>query len=162
MIIYHGSTIPVEAPKIMISERKLDFGDGFYTMSNQEQAIIWAKIVAVRRNIATQILSIYEFDLDKAQNELTILKFDEPNEAWLGFVCANRSGQGISDKYDMAFGPVADDKVYVVIQFYENGVYDKDETIKRLKVDKLYNQILFHTEKSLEYCRFKDYEEMGG
>ena len=26
MIIYHGSTVPVEVPKIMNSERKLDFG----------------------------------------------------------------------------------------------------------------------------------------
>jgi hypothetical protein len=42
------------------------------------------------------------------------------------------------------------------------GVYDKDEAIKRLKVDKLYDQVLFHTEKSLKYCRFIGYEDLEG
>ena len=55
------------------------------------------------------------------------------------------SGRIISKPYDIVFGAVANDKVYRVIQFYENGVYDKDEAIKRLKADKLLDQILFHT-----------------
>jgi hypothetical protein len=38
LTIYHGSIIPVEIPKILKSERMLDFGDGFYTTSNREQA----------------------------------------------------------------------------------------------------------------------------
>ena len=162
MIIYHGSTVPVETPKIMQSERKLDFGEGFYTTSNREQAIYWAKIVAVRRETDTQILSVYEFDFEEAQKELTIIRFEETNEEWLDFVCENRSGRKPTKPYDMVFGSVANDKVYTVIQFYENGVYDKDEAIRRLKVDALYNQILFHTEKSLEHCRFEKYEELGG
>ena len=162
MIIYHGSTVPVETPKIMQSERKLDFGEGFYTTSNREQAIFWAKIVAVRRETDTQFLSAYEFDLEEAQKELTIIRFDETNEVWLDFVCENRSGRKPTEPYDIVFGPVANDKVYTVIQFYENGVYDKDEAIRRLKVDTLYNQILFHTEKSLKYCRFTGCEELGG
>jgi hypothetical protein len=66
------------------------------------------------------------------------------------------------ERYDMVFGPVANDKVYSVVQFYENGVYDKDEAIRRLKVDELYSQILFHTEKSLVYCRFTGFEKLGG
>jgi hypothetical protein len=62
----------------------------------------------------------------------------------------------------MVFGAVADDKVYAVVQYYENGVYDKEDAIKRLKVESLYHQILFHTEKSLTYCRFTGFEMMGG
>jgi len=162
MIIYHGSTVIVETPKIIKSERDLDFGEGFYATSNREQAVIWANIVAVRRESVKQILSIYEFDLERAQNELVIIRFVEPDEAWLDFVCANRSGQKNQMQYDMVLGPVANDKVYTVVQFYENGVYDKDETIRRLKVDRLYDQILFHTEKSLEYLRFTGYEDYRG
>ena len=100
--------------------------------------------------------------MEKAEKELVIVRFSEPDEAWLDFVCANRKGREISVSYDMAFGPVADDRVYTVVQLYENGVYDKDEAIKRLKVDDLYSQILFHTEKSLEYCRFTGHEAFGG
>ena len=162
MIIYHGSTVPVEAPDILRSERHLDFGEGFYTTSNREQAVSWANIVALRQEIETQFISIYEFDLEKAEKELTIIRFDEPDVEWLNFVCMNRSGRIHPTLYDMVFGAVANDRVYTVVQFYENGVYDEDEAIRRLKVDGLYNQILFHTEKSLKYCRFTGYEDLRG
>jgi hypothetical protein len=64
--------------------------------------------------------------------------------------------------YDIVIGPVANDKVYSVIQFYENGVYDKEEAIKRLKVEALFDQILFHTEKALNHCRFLEFEQLEG
>lgn len=43
MNIYHGSDIVVEKPQILQSNRLLDFGIGFYTTSNKEQAIRWAE-----------------------------------------------------------------------------------------------------------------------
>jgi hypothetical protein len=162
MIIYHGSNVVVEQPKILQSERMLDFGVGFYTTSNREQAVRWAQRVAGRREPADQILSVYEFTIEAAELELSIIRFDEPGEAWLDFVCQNRSGYEVPEPYDIVFGPVADDKVYTVVQLYENGVYDKVEAIRRLKVEELFNQILFHTEKSLDFCRFTGYEDLGG
>jgi len=39
MIVYHGSDIVVKQPKILQSERMLDFGEGFYTTTNKEQAV---------------------------------------------------------------------------------------------------------------------------
>ena len=160
MILYHGSTVIVSEPKILASERLVDFGVGFYTTINREQAVRWAQRVAVRRKTAQQYISRYEFDLTAAEQSLTILRFEEPDEAWLNFVCACRSGREPEQDYDMAFGPVADDTVYTVVQFYENGVYDKEEAIKRLKVEKLFNQVLFHTEKALQFCRYVGYEEV--
>lgn len=162
MIIYHGSNVIVKQPKILLTERMLDFGTGFYTTSNKKQAIRWAERVAERRNPKDQMLSIYEFDLEVAKRDLSIVYFNAPNGEWLDFVCANRSGREVAVPYDIVWGPVADDKVYTVVQFYENGVYDKAEAIKRLKVEELFNQILFHTEKSLTYCRFAGFEKLGG
>jgi len=43
MTIYHGSDTPVKNPKILISNRLLDFGEGFYSTSSLEQAQRWAK-----------------------------------------------------------------------------------------------------------------------
>lgn len=43
---------------------------------------------------------------------------------------------------------------------YENGDLDKDEALKRLKVEKLCDQILFHTEKSLQFLIFDSWEEI--
>jgi len=162
MIVYHGSTVIVKQPAILQRERKVDFGAGFYATTNKEQALIWARLVAARRETSDQFLSVYEIDFDKAEKDLTIIRFNEPDEAWLDFVCTNRKGIEPAEAYDMVFGPVADDRVYTVVQYYENGVYDKAEAIKRLKIDALYNQILFHTEKSLAYCRFTGYEDLGG
>jgi len=162
MIVYHGSNIVVEQPKILQSARMLDFGVGFYTTSNKEQAVRWAEKVAGRREPDDQIISVYEFDSNAAERELNIIRFDKPTEMWLDFVCANRSGRKITDPYDIVIGPVADDMVYTVVQFYENGVYDKDDAIKRLKVEALFNQILFHTERALSYCRFIGFEKLGG
>ncbi|MDR2547791.1 MAG: DUF3990 domain-containing protein [Lachnospiraceae bacterium] len=161
MIIYHGSNVVVEKPKILISERMLDFGCGFYTTSNREQAVRWAERVANRRDLKEQIISVYEFDLTTAVHELVIMKFDEPTENWLDFICANRSGRDHSKPYDIVIGPVANDMVYTVVQFYENGVYNKDDAIKRLKVEALYDQILFHTEKALTFCCFISSEQLG-
>ena len=162
MIIYHGSNVVVEHPQILHGERMLDFGIGFYTTSNREQAIRWAEIVAKRRELKDRLLSIYEFDSEVAERDLVIIRFDEPNGEWLDFVCDNRSGRKSTKPYDIVIGPVADDKVYMVVQYYENGVYDKEDAIKRLKVEELYNQILFHTKKSLNYCRFTEFEKLGG
>ena len=63
------------------------------------------------------------------------------------------------EKYDVVIGPVADDGVYEVVRFYEIGVYDLEEAVKRLKVEELYNQVLFHTESSLKYLKFIGAEE---
>ena len=162
MIIYHGSNVVVKQPKILQSERMLDFGMGFYTTSNREQAIRWAEIVYERRELKNKVLSVYEFDLEVAERELIIINFNEPSGEWLDFVCSNRSGCEPETPYDLVIGPVANDKVYTVVQYYENGIYDKEEAIKRLKVDALYDQILFHTEKSLTFCHYIESVELGG
>ena len=38
------------------------------------------------------------------------------------------------------------------------SIYDLEETLKRLKVEELYNQVLFHTEKSLRYLKYNKSE----
>lgn len=162
MIIFHGSNVVVEQPKILQSERMLDFGTGFYATSNKKQAVRWAEQVANRRELKDQMLSIYKFELEAAERNLAFIRFDGPNGDWLDFVCANRSGRESVNQYDIVLGPVADDKVYTVVQYYENGIYDKEEAIKRLKVEELYSQILFHTDRSLAYCRFTGFEKLGG
>jgi len=161
MIVYHGSTVPVENPKIIQSGRKLDFGEGFYTTYNREQAVRWSERVAARRKTDIRIITEYEFDSETAEKELHIIRFEKPDEVWLDFVSANRSGN-ILPPYDIVIGPVANDVVYSTILLYEQGVLDKDDAIKRLKVQELFNQILFHTEKSLRLCTYIRHETIGG
>ena len=41
MKLYHGSNIEVKNPQILKSDRKLDFGTGFYVTTSFEQAEKW-------------------------------------------------------------------------------------------------------------------------
>jgi len=159
MICYHGSDTVVEAPKILEAKRPLDFGGGFYVTSNKEQAEAWAKRVAYRNNSKKYYVNVYNFDLAKAEKEATVIKFEKADENWLDFICANRSGKETFN-YDIVIGPVADDKVYRVVILFENGDIDKDAALKRLKAEVLSDQILFHTEKALEFLKFVDVEVM--
>ena len=47
IILYHGSNVAVERPKIIQSQRTLDFGEGFYTTTNKQQAEIFAQKVSL-------------------------------------------------------------------------------------------------------------------
>jgi len=162
MIIYHGSTVPVEVPKILKSNRKLDFGEGFYTTFNREQAERWSVRVARRLKANACIISEYNFDLESAEKELRVIRFEQPDEIWLDFVSANRNGFVLAEPYDIVIGAVANDAVYTTVTLYERGILDKETAIKQLKVQELYNQILFHTEKSLQFCQYLRHETIGG
>lgn len=63
MILYHGSNMIVDKPMLIKQNRFLDFGNGFYTTTNKEQAINFAKKVVALRN-GKPIVNIYEFDED--------------------------------------------------------------------------------------------------
>jgi len=160
MICYHGSDTIVDVPRILEVKRPLDFGGGFYITTSEKQAKSWAIKVAYRNNNNHRCVNRYEFDLEKARGELTVLHFDAADEKWLDFICDNRSGRFTGD-YDIVIGPVADDRVYRVVVEYENGDLDKETALKNLKTEALCDQILFHTEKSLEYLKYIDTEVIG-
>jgi hypothetical protein len=162
MVIYHGSDVAVPQPKIMSANRLLDFGEGFYTTSSREQAHRWAERVRMRKKTENQIISVYEFDIDKAAENLEIIRFNSPSPEWLRFVTACRSGKETGLKYDIAIGPVANDNVYATIQLFETGLLSEAETIIRLKVEQIFDQILFHTKRALEYCTFMKHENVEG
>lgn len=148
----------MENLQILQSERLLDFGCGFYTTTSKEQAIRWAQKVSVRRQLKEQYISVYNFDLVKAEKSLFVTHFEKADESWLNFICACRSGKNTNNAYDydVVIGPVADDNVYATVQLFETGVLDKDEALKRLRVEKLFDQVLFHTERALEFCAYKE------
>jgi len=154
MILYHGSNLTVSEPKLVVQNRFLDFGYGFYTTTNKVQAIGFADKVTKRRKEGTPTVSIYEIDEETAFAQCSVLRFDAPNEAWLDFVSDNRSGNYKGEIYDFIFGPVANDDVYTTFTLYTAGVLSKEQTIAALKVKKLYNQLVLTSDKALSYLRF--------
>ena len=158
MILYHGSNVTVEQPKLIKQNRYLDFGFGFYTTTNRNQAVNFAQKVTDRRKMGEATLNIYSVNEAVAFQECKVLQFDSPDEAWLDFVAANRQGTYQGEKYDLIYGAVANDDVYRTIALYMTGVLDKEQTLSSLKIRKLFNQLVFATEKSLQYLKFEGRE----
>ena len=86
--------------------------------------------------------------------ELNCLIFPEPNEEWAEFVMANRTKYNFTHDYDIVYGPVANDRVYLQFGLYEAGAISVDTLIRELKTYKLIDQYLFHTDKALTALRF--------
>lgn len=149
MILYHGSNVEVKEPVLLATQRELDFGKGFYTSSSLEQATRWAKRTASRLGQNSGFVTVYDLNDDDLRG-LLVLKFDKPDVEWLHFVVNNRKGQSTPNEWDIICGPVANDQTASVIDFFVNGLYDEEETIKRLLPQKLKDQFTFKTEEALK------------
>lgn len=154
MKLYHGSNMQVPNPQILISDRNLDFGVGFYLTSSLEQAERWAVLTTERRGEGKPTITVYEFDESKLA-DLKLLQFEKANKKWLDFVIANREKSTVTHKWDIVIGPVANDRTMPVIRLFLAKVYTAAETLRRLLPQKLHDQYTFKTEKALQYLKFE-------
>jgi len=155
MILYHGSNVEVKEPMLLKVQRELDFGKGFYTTSDMEQAARWAWRTAKRRGESNAFVTVYEVNEDELKN-IRLLSFDSPNVEWLNLVVKNRKGEYIAENWDIISGPVADDQTAQVIDLYLEGAYDEEEAIRRFLTQKLKDQYAFKTNKALKLLIFKE------
>ena len=143
----------VRKPSLRPGRPNADFGKGFYTTSNYEQAVRWAHIKQEREEAERAVVSVYEFDetlLDSA--ELNIRRFNGVDEPWLYFVTDCR--QSRQHEYDLVQGPVANDKVFTTVNLFESGVLSAEAAILQLKAYKTYDQLSFHSGKVIGALRF--------
>jgi hypothetical protein len=153
MKVFHASNVIVDQPRIINRFKTLDFGEGFYTTENEDQARNFAVKVCERRSPKlVPVVNCYEFTGDLSR--FSVLKFDVPDEKWLEFVVARRKGSPLQEKYDIIIGPVANDDVFGTIVLYEAGQLDKESAVRNFKVRKLYNQVVFCNEFVLNGLAF--------
>ncbi len=62
MKLYHGSSVVVRKPLIARGRKTTDFGKGFYTTTDFEQAARWARIKRERLGHGKAVVSVYDFD----------------------------------------------------------------------------------------------------
>ena len=160
MQLYHGTNIRFDVPKIITPNRALDFGAGFYTTSDEEQASGWAKVVVRRTNSGQALLNVYELD-ETFQDNLKVKHFQSADKEWLDFVCDHRLNCYNGGDYDLIIGPVANDNTMPVIQSYIDSVQTNESeknffaefALRQLRADRLKDQFVFKTEKSLQYLK---------
>jgi hypothetical protein len=157
MKLYHGSMVQIPEPHIIIPDdgHTSDFGTGFYTTTDYNQAKKWINVRRNRGETGPGYVNIYDVDDNLLNKEkYNVLKYTGASKEWLEFVLKNRNEKGFTHNFDMVYGPVANDRVYAVLSLFESKFIDIDNAIKQLKTYTLVDQILFHTEAVLTELNF--------
>lgn len=156
MLVYHGTTLEIRNPEIIVSEIGRDFGAAFYTTDIQEQAERWAlrraKILSRnKKRIYCAIVNVYEWSHTNTSVEKT---FDGASMEWLDMVVRCRSNMNYRHNYDIVCGKIANDNVGETVSYVMQGIMRKEDAVERLKFEKINNQIAFCTEKALKELTF--------
>ncbi len=159
MKLYHGSSMAVKEPKILKSNRKLDFGMGFYLTSSLEQASRWAILTVRRRQSGIPSVTVFEI-ADNAFFSCEVKKFNAPDENWLRFITGNRKSMIVEDDSDIVIGPVANDQTLPTLTLYIQGFLNVEQTIQQLRTQHLRDQYVFKTEKALNLLRYLEVIEL--
>ena len=154
MKLYHGSTVTVKNPSLRLGRKNTDFGKGFYTTTDFDQAARWARIRSQRAVTVSSIFIVFVIVDDVLQsNDIKIMEYNGATENWLNFVVNNRRSAPLHD-YDIVLGPVANDNLYATISMYENGQLSVEAAIVQLNTHTLFDQVSFHTPKALSQIRY--------
>lgn len=145
MVIYHGSNVSVEIPKILTDGFYKDFGYGFYCTEIEKQAQRWA---LSKKN--THIVNVYNY---KSERELKIKKFDTMTEEWLDFIVNCR--KGFTHDYDIVEGPMADDTIWDYIEDFVDGVITREAFWELVRFRYPTHQLVFCTDKALSTITFE-------
>ncbi len=153
MILYHGSNIVIGQIDLTKSKPNKDFGQGFYLSDNESQALEMAEFKAMQLG-GDPIVSRFEFDdTIMSDTSLKVLRFEEYSEEWADFVLKNRDGVA-TEKYDIVYGPIANDKVGLQIRKLKDGSIDKKEFLNRLKYMKgITFQYFFGSENAISHLK---------
>jgi len=162
MILYHGSNVKIAEVDLSKCRPFKDFGRGFYVTDLQSQAYHMAKRVA-RLYGGSPVVMRFTLGNDiYSDTSMRILSFVKPSRDWALFVINNRDrsfadfGSTLcnqDNKYDMVFGPVANDDIAYLFRTFRSGLIDIDALLRGLEYKKLTNQYSFHTQRALAYLK---------
>ena len=151
MILYHGSNMTIGRIDLDKSKPNKDFGKGFYLSESEAQAM---EMAAFKTSLlgGEPVVTKFEFDESAMQSsDLRVRVFDDYSEEWADFVFANREGNEV-ERYDIVYGPIANDKVGLQIRKLKDGSIDKAEFLNRLKYMKgVSYQYFFGSERAVKY-----------
>lgn len=159
MILYHGTNLDIENIELEKCAPYKDFGKGFYTTTLFEQA----QAMAIRKSRifgGNPCVILYE----AADNLLGLKDFSIKNfacacEEWAVFVINNRNREfkdfsspecNTDGKYEIVFGPVANDTLTTLITQYRRGFIDVAILLKEMQYSAPSNQYSFHSQRAVE------------
>ena len=158
MILYHGTNLDIDRIDLEKCAPYKDFGKGFYTTTVFEQA----KAMAVRKSRifgGDPCVISYEAPDDLLQNDTMNIKiFPSTSKEWAVFIINNRNrdftdftspDNNCDNKYEIVFGPVANDTLTTLIRQYQRGYIDSEILLKEMQYTAPSNQYSFHSQKTI-------------
>jgi len=155
MLLYHGSNVEVREPKLIHSRNSLDFGAGFYTTTDIEQAKKWAVSVTARRHEGSPLVSVFDAD-EKLWEQLSVLHFETANSEWLDLVVKYRTRQAVDGSFDIIAGPIANDRTIDVINQYISGTYSEEIALQLLLPMRFTDQWALKSEAAIASLTWKE------
>lgn len=149
MILYHGSSIAIEAPEIRAGIYSKDFGQGFYCTELQKQAERWAK------RFNNPIVSKYCYTQKCGIN---VLSFGNMTDDWLDFIVECR--RGVAHSYDIVNGAMANDQIWNYIADYVSGVLTREQFWVLAKFKYPTQQIAFCSNTAISCLKYIDHYEV--
>ena len=160
MILYHGSYMTIETPRVLIQDKGRDFGFGFYTTTIKMQAERWSIRTARLRSrrsdkTETAVVNVYDFDEESAHS-LNTKCFGSADLDWLELVIRCRSDLNFRHNYDIVSGKIANDNVGETVEYVLAGIMRREDAVERLRFEKINDQICFCTELALKTLSFNN------
>jgi hypothetical protein len=153
MILYHGSNQDFDSVDLSKAKERRDFGKGFYTTTIREQALQWGYNMFNR--FEGSGIFLYEFEFFPSV-ELKSKLFSNICDEWFDFILANRSSDVLQHDFDFVQGPVANDKTVLTITGFLDGLFSREEAMKRLRFSKANDQVSLHTEKAVSLLKLRE------
>lgn len=144
-IVYHGSNVIVNHPKILQDGHYKDFGFGFYCTNIEKQAKRWA--------LTRKGNSVVNTYLYTENSQLAICIFPEMTDEWLDFVADCRKGK--RHTFDIVEGPMADDQIWDYVEDFASGNISRTAFWELAKFKYPTHQAAFCTEAALATLHFE-------
>ena len=153
MILYHGSNQEFNTVDLSKSKDRRDFGRGFYTTTIREQALQWGYNMFNR--LGGDGIFVYEFEFSPS-SDMVFKQFPKISDEWFDFILQNRTTGGVQHNFDFVHGPVANDKIFLTVTGFIDGLFTKEEAMRRLQYSKTNDQVSLHTERAVASLELKD------
>lgn len=162
MILYHGTNIDIDKIDLERCAPYKDFGKGFYTTTILDQA----KAMAIRKSriFGGQpcVISYEAPDNLLDRKEINTKVFSSTSKEWAVFIINNRNRDfkdfssaecNVDNKYEIVFGPVANDTLTTLIRQYQRGYIDSVILLKEMQYTAPSNQYSFHSQKAVDLLK---------
>ncbi|MGM9943584.1 MAG: DUF3990 domain-containing protein [Lysinibacillus sp.] len=162
MILFHGTNQDFDNIDLSLCAPYKDFGTGFYTTTLFEQA----KAMAIRKSKifgGEPCVISYEAPDNLLELEMvTVKNFPSTSKEWAVFIINNRNRDftdihstacNLDNKYEIVFGPVANDTLTTLIRQYQRGFIDSAILLKEMEYAAPNNQYSFHSQNAISLLK---------